>query len=167
MKCLVRDIPVHYEEFGTGRPLLTLHGMPADHRYMTAALEPLFDDRSGWRRLYPDLPGMGQTPGVEWITRQDEMLEVVMGFMDAVAPGERFVVAGVSYDGYLAQGLLHQRQAQIDGVLMIVPAVDWGSETQILPPHQVIVASAEVQASVRPEEQWLGDFMVVQDLDIL
>lgn len=75
----VRDIPVHYlDEGGEGRPVLMLHGVPADHRLMHHHLESIFEGRSGWRRLYVDLPGMGQTPGADWIRSQDDMLEVVL-----------------------------------------------------------------------------------------
>src|SRR5690242_17270051 len=107
MECFVKGIPVHYEERGEGRPILMLHGMPADHRQMTYEMEPLFANRSGWRRLYPDLPGMGQTPGADSISSQDDLLEVTLAFLDAIAPGERFVVAGVSYGGYVARGVVY------------------------------------------------------------
>ncbi len=127
MECRVRDIPMYYEEAGAGRPLLLLHGMPLDHRHMVNDMEPLFANRPGWRRLYPDLPGMGKTPAADWITCQDQVLDLVIGFIDAVAPGERFTVAGTSYGGYLARGLVHQRGAQIDGVLMSVPGTGWRS----------------------------------------
>lgn len=61
MECRVRDVTFHYREFGTGRPLLLLHGLPLDHRHMARDFEPLFASRAGWRRIYPDLPGMGLT----------------------------------------------------------------------------------------------------------
>ena len=50
----------------------------------------------GWKRIYLDLPGHGRTPGKDWITNQDGMLDVVLDFIDAVIPGQRFVVAGAS-----------------------------------------------------------------------
>ncbi len=115
MECRVRDIPVYYEEIGVGRPLLMLHGSHPDHREMTYNMAPLFEQRSGWRRIYPDLPGRGKTPGADWITGEDQMLEVALEFIDAVAPGERFAVAGYSYGGYLARGIVYQRRTQMDG----------------------------------------------------
>jgi len=33
---------VHYEEFGSGVPLINLHGRPAEHGQMVATMEPLF-----------------------------------------------------------------------------------------------------------------------------
>ncbi len=58
----VNGIPVHYAQHGSGMPVLALHGAGVDHREIMAALEPLFANRPGYRRLYPDLPGMGRTP---------------------------------------------------------------------------------------------------------
>ena len=121
MECQVRDITMYYEEAGAGRPLLLLHGWPLDHRHIANDMEPLFADRAGWRRLYPDLPGMGKTRAADWITCQDQMLDLVIDFIDTVAPGERFVVAGTSYGGYLARGLVYHRGAQMDGLLLTVP----------------------------------------------
>jgi pimeloyl-ACP methyl ester carboxylesterase len=104
MECKVRDITVYYEEAGSGRPLLMLHGGGLDHRHMQDDMEPLFTSRAKWRRIYPDLPGMGKTRAAGWITNQDHMLEVVLEFIDAIAPGERFVVAGQSYGAILRAG---------------------------------------------------------------
>ena len=34
MICIIDDQPVFYEEFGTGKPILCIHGFPEDHRSM-------------------------------------------------------------------------------------------------------------------------------------
>src|SRR5690349_20838838 len=102
MEAIVRSIPVYYEERGTGTPLLMLHGGPGDHFQVMADMEPLFENRSGWHRIYPDLPGMGKTRGPEWLTSQDQILEVIIELIQTVAPNQRFVVSGLSWGGYLA-----------------------------------------------------------------
>src|SRR5262245_19680330 len=116
----VRGIPIRYEEYGEGRPALWIHGVVTDRRHMVAELEPVFERRSGWRRLYPDLPGRGETPSADWIERQDDILDVSLAFLDAVAPGERFIVGGASWGGYIALGILHRRAADVDGAALIV-----------------------------------------------
>jgi pimeloyl-ACP methyl ester carboxylesterase len=95
MEVMVRSIPVYYEEYGEGIPILMLHGRPVDHRHIAASMEPLFQNRTGWRRIYPDLPGMGKTPGAEWITNNEHMLEVITDFMQTVAPNQHFVEASL------------------------------------------------------------------------
>jgi pimeloyl-ACP methyl ester carboxylesterase len=63
MKCELDDIFVNYEVYGEGRPIVLLHGYWTDLRAIKGPLEPLFTKRTGWKRYYPDLPGMGHTPG--------------------------------------------------------------------------------------------------------
>ena len=167
MECKVRDLTISYDEIGSGMPLLMLHGWPTDHRQMARDFEPLFENRKGWRRIYPDLPGMGKTRAADWITTQDQMLEVVLEFMDAVAPRQRFVVAGASYGGYLARGVIHRRREQIDGLVLLVPSVETDDAKKKYPPHQTLVANPDFIAALRPEEQDLVNLIVVQSRELL
>ena len=64
MICLVCGIPVYYEEYGTGKPVLSIHGWPVDHHIMSGCMEPVFNKMQRYRRIYLDLPGMGKTPNV-------------------------------------------------------------------------------------------------------
>ncbi len=167
MECKVKDITLHYEEVGSGRPLLMLHGWPTDHRHMFNDLEPLFAERSGWRRIYPDLPGMGQTRAADWITRQDDMLNIVLDFMDTIAPGERFSVAGTSYGGYMARGVVHHRSAQVDGLMITVPVVETDPAKKRLPDHHVVREDAGFLAALGPDEQDLTEVIVAQSMEVL
>jgi pimeloyl-ACP methyl ester carboxylesterase len=170
MECQVRDIAVHYEEVGSGRPLFMLHGRPSDHRAMLNGMygmEPLFTSRSGWRRIYPDLPGLGRTRGADWITHQDHMLDIVLEFIDAIAPGERFVVAGLSYGGYLARGVVYQRSKLMDGLLLLVPSVETDKAKRNYPAPQVLVEDAEFLSALAPDEQDLRKLLVVHSRELL
>ena len=122
MEITVNEIPIYYEIAGEGTPLLAIHGWSPDHRLMKGCLEPVFEAIDGpYKRIYFDLPGMGRTPGPRWIDGSDRMLDVVLGLVDALIPGERFLVAGESYGGYLARGLVAKRPEMLDGVLLICP----------------------------------------------
>jgi pimeloyl-ACP methyl ester carboxylesterase len=151
MECHLENIAIHYETFGAGRPLVILHGWPLDHRYMVRAMEPIFSQRDGWQRIYPDLPGMGQTPGVDWLTTQDQMQDVVLDFMDAVIPGQRCVIAGTSYGGYLARGVVYRRAAQLDGLLLVVPVIKAVAAQRTLPSHVTLVQDPALLAELTPE----------------
>jgi pimeloyl-ACP methyl ester carboxylesterase len=163
----VSSLPVHYEERGSGTPILMLHARAADHRLMLADMEPLFAERTGWRRIYPDLPGMGRTPGANWITHQDHVLDIVTGFLEVVAPDQRFVVAGASYGGYIALGLVHKLGSMVDGLALTVPAVERDRERRRLPPRQVLVEDAAYLEALTPEEARLEDLFVVQSREAL
>jgi len=167
MKCRVGSISIDYIEVGAGRPLVMLHGGGLDHRHMLQDMEPLFEKRVGWRRIYPDLPGMGKTKAADWIKNQDDMLEIVVGFIEAVAPGQRFTVAGASYGSYLARGVVWRRKALIDGLLLIVPVIEPDKEKCNLPKHQVLNTDQDFLAALAPNEGWMRDLLVVQSMDTL
>lgn len=163
MECPLKNITVHYEACGEGRPILMLHGMPLDHRHMMAEMEPLFEHRTGWKRFYPDMPGMGQTAGADWITGPDQILDVVLEFMDHVAPGQDFAVAGLSYGGYLVRGILYRRGARISGALMTVPAIAMTYENRVLPPRTTLVRDEALLAELEPSQrEGIEDLAVVQ-----
>ena len=156
MKITVRGIPVHYLDEGEGRPIVLIHGRPGYHLGPAYHFEPIFAERDGWRRLYPDLPGMGLTPGADWITSQQDMLTVLSDFIDAVIPGQRFAVVGMSFGGYMTLGLVHERRDDLDGVMLWAPAVQLDRDRSLMPPHQVFDQDPDVVASVGTDEQtWL------------
>jgi pimeloyl-ACP methyl ester carboxylesterase len=119
----VKDLQIYYEIHGSGTPLITIHGWGVDHRLMKGCMEPALQSTHGnWQRIYFDLPGMGRTPGRPWITGSDRMLEIIMEFIDGIIPDKNFVLAGQSYGGYLARGLLNKRFSRILGLLLLCPS---------------------------------------------
>ena len=168
MECELKDITLHYEVFGEGRPLLALHGWGMDHRYMVSDLEPLFEQRDGWQRIYPDLPGHGMTPGPDWIKDRDQELDIVLDFVDAVIPGERFAVAGSSAGAYMARGVVHRRPAAIDGVLLTVPSILAGRGDPQVPEHVAVVADPALASELGPDDAGgLFEFVVVQTREVV
>ena len=144
MEAYLPNITVHYNSYGDGLPLLLLHGYWTDHRQMVGCMEPIFTNRDGWNRIYPDLPGMGKTRGGDWITNSDQMLEVVCNFIDQLFPQQRFVVGGYSYGGYLAQGVVHQRSELVDGLLLICPVVIAKIRDRRLPQQSILEKDLEL-----------------------
>lgn len=153
MQCQIRDLDVYYETYGEGRPLLMIHGFGPDHQLMTGCMEPIFYQRSGWQRIYFDLPGMGKTPGKSWITNSDQMLAIVLEFMDHVLPKQRVVIVGESYGGYLARGMIHRRPAQIDGLLLLCPLIETERAKRVLPEPIVLVRDAQLLTSLTPTDR--------------
>ncbi len=161
MKCELGDIAIFYETYGRGRPIVMLPGRPSDHHIMERFMEPLFTQRDGWQRIYPDLPGTGLTPSVERLATHDQMLDAMLAFIDTVIPGQRFVLAGLSYGGYLARGVLYHRAALIDGVLLCAPQVKAESEHAHLPPRTTLVEDPALVSRLEPDEAQLVEGLVV------
>jgi len=166
MDCELKDITVHYELFGEGRPIIMLHGWSVDHRYMVSDMEPLFRQRDGWKRIYLDLPGHGRTPGKDWITNQDKILDVVLDFIDNVISGQRFVVVGSSLGAYLARGVVHHRSASIDGLLLTVPVIVQGAKRHV-PSHVTLVADPALVSELEPDEAEVLQLGVVQSRKVV
>ena len=143
MVCSVRDIPVHYEAYGEGKPVLFIHGSYVDHRMMVDPFEPIFKTVQGYRRIYLDLPGTGKTPSADWIKGSDHILEVVIEFVNAVIGKENFLLAGCSYGGYISLGLTYKIGDKIDGVLLLCPQLD-PREDENLPQKNTLYTSKEM-----------------------
>ncbi len=163
MRYSIRDLEIHYEDIGSGRPVIMLHGFGLDHRVMLGCMEPIFSHREGWRRIYPDLPGMGRTRAKDWIANSDRMLDVVLEFIDAVAPGEDFVLAGESYGGYLALGVLHRKAESVEGLLLICPVFVADHPRRTLPHHATIFKEPGLNLGSSEEEQMFKSMAVVRD----
>jgi pimeloyl-ACP methyl ester carboxylesterase len=152
---------LHYEEVGEGRPIVFLHGWTMDHRVEMADYEKIFAARPGWRRLYPDLPGMGRSVAGDGIKTQDDVLEAVLAFIDRVVPQERFVLAGTSLGAYLARAVVGRRRARVAGLLLRVPCVVPDTAQRTLPPFRPLVRDDGLVASLTREERTsLGDILV-------
>ncbi|WP_156830172.1 alpha/beta fold hydrolase [Paenibacillus sp. HW567] len=137
-------ITFNYEVAGEGRPILIIHGNGPDHRMMRGCMEPLFLPQDRYRRIYVDLPGMGKSPAPDWITSSDDMLRAVEMMIEALIPGERFILIGQSYGGYLVRGLMRNYAGLIDGVFLLCPCVIAEPSQRELPPHQVMECDAEL-----------------------
>jgi pimeloyl-ACP methyl ester carboxylesterase len=161
MECSLENITVHYEVFGEGKPILLLPGWGLNTRLTAHETEPYFRQRESWKRIYIDPPGHGKTPGKDWITNQDQMLEVLLTCMDRLMEGQRFCLIGISMGAYLARGILRRRAQSIDGIAMIVPVVIAEDEKRTVPPHQVVVEDPAVKADIQPAEADLYDMAVV------
>jgi pimeloyl-ACP methyl ester carboxylesterase len=162
------NITVHYESVGEGRPVLMLHGWSLSHRQMLATMEPAFASRQGWRRIYLDLPGHGQTPGRKWIGNQDKILEVVLAFIDKLLPGQRLVVVGASAGAYLARGVAYHRSRSLDGLLLTVPMIVADDARRIVPIHTSIVRDPQLMAALEPADaEVMAELAVVQSRRIV
>ncbi len=153
MEASIRNLTIHYESIGQGRPVLMIHGYHVDLRLMSGCMEPVFQKVQGYRRIYIDLPGMGKTKSAPWIANSDIMLDILLAFIDAVIPGERFLLAGESYGGYLARGIVKRAADRVAGVLLLCPAIEPDHAKRLLPEHAALIKDEALFATLSPSER--------------
>lgn len=117
---------------------------------MARVFEPAFKERRGGEgsngvaRLYVDLPGTGRSAAVA--PTSDAVLDAVVATIDGLVGTGPFSVAGWSYGGYLALGLLRRLPQRVASALLV------STGTKIRPEDRDLsgtLASAE-------EPGWLG-----------
>lgn len=161
MECKIKNISVNYEIYGEGKPIIMIHGYYPDLRLMSGCMEPIFNNRDGYKRIYIDLPGMGKTKAENWIENSDIMLDIVIEFIEKVIPGENFLLAGESYGGYLSRGLIYKMADRIDGLLLLCPCIIADANKRNNPPHVVLSRDSELLSTLSPEDAEEFDSMAV------
>jgi pimeloyl-ACP methyl ester carboxylesterase len=164
LECKLENHTIKYLSYGEGHPIIIMHGGgPNDHQYMQSDFEPLFETRKGWRRIYIDLPGHGQTLWPDWVTSHDQILDLLCDFIDQVIPGEKFTLAGLSWGGELSLGIVNRRVNEIEGLYLSVPAVNAERSERNRPEDVTLVENPEFVAGLQEDEMWIADIITVQE----
>jgi pimeloyl-ACP methyl ester carboxylesterase len=164
MICTVRGTKVYYEDVGQGRPIINLHGWPGEHGQMLQMMEPLFGQRQGWRRIYLDLPGMGRTPGPDWLTTHDQVLDLVAELIELTTDGEAPLLVGHSYGARLVRGLLQRSPDRYAAALLLSPGE---TETAAEPVAPVVLREDHAFVAALEEERPFLELFVVRTLPVL
>lgn len=162
MECSLENISIHYETYGEGKPIIFLPGWSMNTRMTAYQAEPYFQQREGWQRIYIDPPGHGKSPGKDWITDQDKMLEVVLACIDKLTAGENYCLVGISLGAYLARGIIQKRIKSIDGVALMVPVIIAEDMKRSVSAYQVLVEESLADANLTPMEAEMLGMSVVR-----
>jgi pimeloyl-ACP methyl ester carboxylesterase len=163
MKRRGKLVAIHHKVIGQGFPIVMIHGWTLDHQAMLHAMEPSFENRSGWKRIYIDLPGMGLSEPQSSIKNSDDMLEAVVGLLDELIPDQPFIVCGYSYGGYMARGIVQARHDRIRGLMLLAPMVIPDSDKRVLPQQIVLKKDPHLLSNLSPlEAEAFASMSVVQ-----
>ncbi len=161
MECKLNGVTMYYEEYGEGRPILIIHGFTPDHRLMSGCMEPVFAQKSGYRRIYPDLPGMGRTKGEDWIDSTDKVLDILIEFIGRAIPEGNFLLAGESYGGYLIRGIAARMKERVDGMLFLCPLIEPERSKRAVARFATITRDEAFIAGLKDEDKGFLDMAVV------
>ena len=92
MECKLKNTIIYYKTYGEGLPIINLHGFTLDHRVLEGCMEPIFNKRNGYKRIYFDLPGMGKTKAESWIKNSNQMLNLCIEFIKRIIPKQRYLI---------------------------------------------------------------------------
>lgn len=163
--CKVEKANMYYEEIGSGTPIVIIHGFTLDHRAMKGCMEPVFQEREGYRRIYIDLPGMGQTKDYDEVANTDDMLQTVIECINSLLPKQSFLIAGYSYGGYLTRGVIAKMGELVLGAAFICPVIIAEKTKRTLPEHEVIHRDEAFVATLNTEENdfFENNFVVLNE----
>jgi pimeloyl-ACP methyl ester carboxylesterase len=111
----VTDFELHFDQSGSGTPLLLIHGFPFDNRSWEGQLKALS------RRahvLAPDLPGFGDSPAGKPPYTMERYAEDCVAVLDGLDITEPVVVGGLSMGGYIALAFVRHFPERVAGLLL-------------------------------------------------
>jgi pimeloyl-ACP methyl ester carboxylesterase len=157
MECRINQVMVHYVEHGVGVPLVALHGAGVDHREIEAAIEAIVPGTQ-YRRIYPDLPGMGLSTADD-LTCNDDVVTLLGGFIEHLAAGP-VMLLGHSYGAYLARGVAARRPDTVLGLALLCPLAE---RSRSVPGHDVVRQDADAYDELEPaQREGFDEYFVVR-----
>ena len=123
MKIKLNKATVNYEIIGSGIPIVMFNGFATDKKMMKGCMEPIFNNKSGWKRVYLDHPGVGKTEIHNNFNDYRDVFEVVEEFISKIIRSKKFILAGYSFGGFLARYILSKMINKVEGLLLICPVV--------------------------------------------
>ena len=164
MFCTVNDCEIYYEEIGEGMPILMFHGYPLDHQMMKGCMEPIFKNKHGWKRIYIDLPGMGKSIASAKLKSTDDLIQIILGFIDEVIGKEKFLVIGESFGGVIARSVIYHLQKKIEGMFLLCPTTRPGITEENLPERNILDIDEEfIESLDKDKRDFIESFAVVQN----
>jgi pimeloyl-ACP methyl ester carboxylesterase len=138
---------VHSVEFGSGTPILIIHGFCVDH-HLLLGLDSVFALEGQWRRVYVDLPGMGKSPAGPEIDSADAVAEAVASFARTTFGNERFAVLGNSFGGMIARHIVAEFGDRVLGLALLCPVAVADHGSRIVPSQTVLQKDQTLLASI-------------------
>ena len=111
----VGDITINYDDTGTGRPLVLVHGHPFDRSMWRPQVEAFAGD--AWRVITADLRGYGRSTVVPGVTPLGTFARDVAGLLDALGLDE-VVLGGLSMGGQIVMECHRQFPARLRGLVL-------------------------------------------------
>lgn len=111
---VVNDVRISFTDRGEGDAILFIHGYPLNHTMWEHQLGAL----AGWRRIAPDLRGMGGSEAPASGYSMEAYAADLAGVLDACGV-ERVVLCGLSMGGYVLFECLRSWGGRVAGAVLM------------------------------------------------
>jgi pimeloyl-ACP methyl ester carboxylesterase len=119
----VNGVSIALEDRGSGRAILFVHGYPLGRNLWRHQVQHL----DGWRRIAPDLRGMGESSLPEGEPSIGDYADDLVGVLDQLGV-TRAVVCGLSMGGYIAFDVVRRYRPRVAGLILITTRAEADSE---------------------------------------
>ncbi len=156
---------IYTEIIDSGRPILMIHGNWCDHRLMKGCMEEIFTTdikdniNQNWKRIYFDLPGMGDTVLKKDISTTDDIYNIIEEFIEKVIAEKVFYIASESYGSYLARMIIKKYPQRVGGIMMLCPVVVPLAKDRDLPKIEITSRDDNFYSTLVKNEQETFDNM--------
>jgi YbgC/YbaW family acyl-CoA thioester hydrolase len=110
----VNGVSLAVQQAGVGPAILFIHGYPMDR----SVWQHQVDHLEGYRRIAPDLRGMGRSDAPDLGYSMATYAEDLFALLDALGI-EHCVLCGLSMGGYVAFEMLRRRRARVRGLILV------------------------------------------------
>jgi YbgC/YbaW family acyl-CoA thioester hydrolase len=152
----VNGVRLAVEQRGTGPAVLFVHGFPLDRTIWQHQLDSL----TGYRRIAPDLRGMGQSDAPDLGYSMSTYAEDLVGILDAIGESQ-VVLCGLSLGGYIAFEFLRRWRERVRGLILVDTRAEADS-AEGRRARDALIARAREQGAIAAAEAMLPRFFTPQ-----
>ncbi len=161
---------IYYEIHGEGKPLLMIHGNWCDHNLMKGCMERIFENTDdeelkNFKRIYIDLPGMGNTLLKEEISTTDELFSILEEAVRELIKEDTYYIASESYGSYLARALLKKDFKRVGGLMMICPVAVAEFEKRDIPRPKIVERDKDLYKSLSDNDRRTCDTVLTRQTE--
>jgi 3-oxoadipate enol-lactonase len=111
----METVKLFYKEFGSGKPIIFIHGYPLDHTIWLPLVPEL--EKNG-RLILPDLRGHGQSPAPAGVYSMELLAADILVLMDRLGL-QKAAIAGHSVGGYIALHFARDYPERLAGLALV------------------------------------------------
>jgi 3-oxoadipate enol-lactonase len=125
MKTQPRDFAIDYEEHGSGKPILLIHGFPLNRKMWESQIETF---SKNMHVIAPDLRGHGQTKATPGPYTMEMLADDCHALLESLGVTQPVVLCGLSMGGYITLAFYRKYPQRAAGLVLAATRAGADSE---------------------------------------